>query len=161
MKKELKHKKSNIPLYCLLGGALVLAGCGDSSPGQTEPEYQVEEAYDTTRETASDAAETTAETFSNAWDTVADFTAEQSDRLVTTLQGAYANLQDRVENLREEEGVTDEARENFRQAADAFNSQLERAGDASADAWDTARDNTREAWDNLVQAYEDLRAEAD
>lgn len=136
---------------CLLPVALVLlSGCGDTA------ETRHEGPLETTGEAVSDAVEDTAEAMENAWNTVADFTAEQSDRLVSNMRDAHNDLRDRFHTRRTETDLPDQARENFEQASEAFQAQLDQAADASADAWDTTKEATREAWENLVKAYEDL-----
>jgi hypothetical protein len=77
------------------------------------------------------------------------------------MQKGYDDLKTKANALENDaDDASDETAAEFNEAAEAFEGQLEKAGDASADAWDATKDGVQEAWNNLVEAYDELKAEA-
>ena len=56
---------------------------------------------------------------------------------------------------------SDEVIARFDEAGEAFEKQLDKAGDASDDAWDSTKDGVKDAWNNLIDAFDEMKAEAE
>ena len=146
-----RNKSLSITLFAVLA-----FGCTVIS------QAQVEENYEDTKSAMANAAEETGDAISNAWDNIADFTVEQKQDFVDAMQNGYSELEAKAAELEEgSDNISDEIKAEFDKASAAFKEQLEKAGDASEDAWDSTKEGVQEAWGNLIDAFDEIEAEAE
>ncbi|MCC5834866.1 MAG: hypothetical protein JJU20_09060 [Opitutales bacterium] len=135
----------------LLAFGLGWVACSDESRDD------VADGYEAAASQVRDASEETRIWFSDTWSHVAEFSSDQSDRFVETMGNAYDAVKSRGKDVIENnDDVTDEAAERFREAGRALEEQLDRAADAGSDGWDAAKEGVEEAWKDLQEAYKDL-----
>ena len=146
-----KHTLTTLPVLL----ALFLGGC------EKPVDEQAGEAYDNTTDAVTEAAEQTGDTLANAWDDVAGYTAKKKDDFVSALEDGYEGMKQRASQWSDDSpDISEQAKEQFQEAGEAFQTALDNAGEASGDAWDSTKETVGEAWNNLRNAYDNLREEA-
>ena len=146
----------HIVLAALLSPILLLPGCQD------EGETPAGEIGSTFEEVSDDIARES----SQAWDSLKDTTYDERQtvanffsELGSRTEAGVAELRMRAEELgTDSSSAWNNARDNFEDAYDRFESRMTDLQNATESNWEDARDATRDAWADVVEAYEDLRA---
>lgn len=127
-----------------------------------ETQSDVDETYRDAAADLKEGANKTENWFQDSWNTVSEFSVEQKNSFVSTLEKSAAKMDSEAKSLsRNVEEFSQETMESFKEATGQFENQLEKAANATEDSWESAKRDVKSAWGDVVEAYQKLEAEAE